>query len=174
MLLQRLDFLLPFEVKLLTVADIDEIYALQAKHHTHHKLYLGRRVTKEDVLEDLTSLPPKAVPDQKFYLGFYQAKQLVAVVDLILDYPSSTCAWLGLIMIKKELVRQGIATKIMHALKGALKREGYQELFTLIPVDQLVAQTFFDTLDFNNGVLTSVYNPALKHEQSAKLRSLVL
>ena len=42
MLLQRLDFLLPYTVKRLTSADVGEILALQAKHLEYHQHYQTR------------------------------------------------------------------------------------------------------------------------------------
>ena len=47
MLLQRLDFLLPYTVKRLTPADVDEILALQAKHSEYHQHYQTNPVTKK-------------------------------------------------------------------------------------------------------------------------------
>lgn len=144
MLLQRLDFLLPYTVKRLTPADVDEILALQAKHSEYHQHYQTNPVTKADILAELETLPSKALPEQKFYLGFYAQDELVVLVDLVLDHPQANCAWLGLVMTEKTKLRQHYATKVLMALRSALKREGYKELMTSSALSDVNAQAFLN------------------------------
>ena len=160
MLLQRLDFLLPYTVKRLTSADVGEILALQAKHLEYHQHY--------------QTSPPKALPEQKFYLGFYVKDELVVLVDLVLDHPKANCAWLGLVMTEKTKLRQHYATKVLTALKAALKREGYKELLTSSALSDVNAQGFLNALGFEQGMVTWVYDPKLGHDIQVVLRGIEL
>lgn len=174
MLLQRLDFLLPYTVKRLTPADVDEILALQAKHSEYHQHYQTSPVTKADILAELETLPPKAVPEQKFYLGFYAQDELVVLVDLVLDHPQANCTWLGLVMTEKTKLRQHYATKVLTALRSALKREGYKELMTSSALSDVNAQAFLNAQGFEQGMVTSVYDPKLGHDIQVVLRGIEL
>lgn len=125
MLLKRLELLTPYQVKLLTQAELEEIYALQKEHPAYHAQFLAHELTKADVLADLTTLPAGVSPEQKFYLGFYEADELILIVDLVLDYPKTQNAFLGLVIGAKKHLGQGKATKVMQVLRSCLKREGY-------------------------------------------------
>lgn len=174
MLLQRLNFLLPYTVKRLTPADVDEILALQAKHSEYHQHYQTNPVTKEDILAELETLPPKALPEQKFYLGFYAQDELVVLVDLVLDHPQANCTWLGLVMTEKTKLRQHYATKVLTALRSALKREGYKELMTSSALSDVNAQAFLNAQGFEQGMVTAVYDPKLGHDIQVVLRGIEL
>ena len=174
MLLQRLDFLLPYTVKRLTPADVDEILALQAKHSEYHQHYQTNPVTKADILAELETLPSKALPEQKFYLGFYAQDELVVLVDLVLDHPQANCAWLGLVMTEKTKLRQHYATKVLTALRSALKREGYKELMTSSALSDVNAQAFLNVQGFEQGMVTAVYDPKLGHDIQVVLRGIEL
>lgn len=57
MLIERLNVLLPYQVRRLTEEDGDEIFALQRRHPKYHALFLNHKAKKADVLSDLTSIP---------------------------------------------------------------------------------------------------------------------
>lgn len=174
MLLQRLEFLLPFTVKPLTQADVSAILAFQAEHPEYHRHYQVEPVTKADILADLQALPARALPEQKFYLGFYQGDELVVLVDLVLDHPQANCAWLGLIMTNAAKLRQGYATKVLTAVKQALKREGYTELLTSTALSDETAQAFLTAQNFSQGVVTKVVEPKLGQLLQVVIRSTEL
>ena len=90
MLIERLNILLPYQVRRLTEEDGDEIFALQRRHPEYHALFLNHKAEKADVLSDLTSIPEGVLPENKFYLGMY------------------------------DVVGQGIGGKIIEMLKQAL------------------------------------------------------
>ena len=117
MLIERLNILLPYQVRRLTEEDGDEIFALQRRHPEYHALFLNHKVKKADVLSDLTSIPEGVLPENKFYLGIYDVDNLVAIADVVLNFPTSKTAWLGLIMVDYDVVGQGIGGKIIEMLK---------------------------------------------------------
>lgn len=112
MLIERLNILLPYQVRRLTEEDGDEIFALQRRHPEYHALFLNHKAEKADVLSDLTSIPEGVLPENKFYLGMY------------------------------DVVGQGIGGKIIEMLKQALMRERFKQLCTLVPIESDVGSFF--------------------------------
>lgn len=150
MLIERLNVLLPYQVRRLTEEDGDEIFALQRRHPKYHALFLNHKVKKADVLSDLTSIPEGVLPENKFYLGMYDVDNLVAIADVVLNFPTSQTAWLGLIMVDYDVVGQGIGGKIIEMLKQALMREQFEQLCTIVPTGSDVG-SFFDAHGFSTG-----------------------
>lgn len=150
MLIERLNILLPYQVRRLTEEDGDEIFALQRRHPEYHALFLNHKAKKADVLSDLTSIPEGVLPENKFYLGMYDADKLVAIADVVLNFPTSKTAWLGLIMVDYDVVVQGIGGKIIEMLKRALMREQFEQLCTIVPTESDVG-SFFDAHGFSTG-----------------------
>ncbi len=150
MLVERLNFLLPYQVRRLTEEDGGEIFALQRRHSGYHALFLNHEVEKSDVMSDLTSIPEGVLPEDKFYLGMYDAENLVAIADVVLNFPTSRTAWLGLVMVDYDAVGQGVGGKVIEALKKALMRERFSQLCTLVPTGS-DAGSFFDAHGFSTG-----------------------
>lgn len=150
MLIERLDFLLPYGVRRLTEEDGDEIFGLQRKHAACHAMYTTREIDMDYVLGDLTSVPDGRSLADKFYLGVYDGDRLVAIVDVVLGFPLPKTAWLGMIMVDAGFTGQGIGGRILEALKHALYRENIIELYTAVPV-KCRAEGFFDAHGFGTG-----------------------
>lgn len=76
----------------------------------------------------MTALPPQKSCDDKFYVGFFEDKSLVAIMDLILDYPVKEIAFIGLFMTNTDYQRKGIGSKIIREVIMYLKSLGYKEI----------------------------------------------
>ena len=106
----KLDFSQKYAVRPLTAGDVDKILALCAENEQFYR-YHPPLATRESVLEDMTALPPGKSAADKHYLGFFDGETLVAVLDLILDYPQDGTAYLGFFMTKKAVQGRGIAQR---------------------------------------------------------------
>lgn len=84
-----------WNVRKLDREDIELIYDLM-KDNTIFYQYHPPFVTRESILEDMEALPPGKEYDDKYYIGFFQDNSLVAIMDLILDYPTENIAFIGL------------------------------------------------------------------------------
>ena len=69
---------------------------------------------RESIQEDLLALPPKKDKKDKYYLGFYKESQLIAVMDLILDYPQQGVAFIGFFMVDQAYQKHGIGSEIIQ------------------------------------------------------------
>ena len=55
----------------------------------------------------MRALPKNKEQKDKLYVGFYDASELVAVMDLILAYPDDETAFLGFFMLKRSFTGRG-------------------------------------------------------------------
>lgn len=153
MLLDRLQFFLgsSLKVKQLSPRAAETVWQLQSQDHTYHQTFQDKVPTLAEIAAEMTLLPEGARQAQKFYIGFYQDGNLVAVMDLVLNYPKVNQVWLGLLMVAKKQQGHGWGQKLMLALFSTLKREGYQvlQLANAQSLDQ--AQAFFRKIGFTKG-----------------------
>ena len=116
-----------YKVKKLEENDIDDIYNLCKNNPTYYK-YCPPNVTKESIKEDMKALPINKTLKDKFYVGLYDDEKLVAILDLILDYPNSDSAFIGFFMLDKKYQGKGVGSKIIEELLHYLKAIGYMQV----------------------------------------------
>ena len=80
------------------------------------------------VKTDLYRVPPKSTLDQKFYIGWFDDNGLIALADVILDYPQDLQAWIGLFMVDGHEQQAGLGSRLLKALEGALARAGFAHI----------------------------------------------
>lgn len=112
-----------YNVREIEASDIDEVYKLCKKNSLYYE-FLNEHVTLESINKDLKALPPRKNYDDKYYLGFYNQGQLVAVLDLIMKFPDNNTAFIGFFMMNYEFQGLGIGTHIINELSMFLKQKG--------------------------------------------------
>ena len=116
-----------FHVRKLKETDMDDIYGLCCKNEVFYQ-YHPPFVTRESILEDMEALPPRKTYADKFYVGFYRESELVAVMDLILDYPRPGTAFIGFFMMNMDLQGRGIGTSVIQQNLSCFKGLGYKSV----------------------------------------------
>lgn len=116
-----------FEVRPLTPGDVDSIYALCAGNERFYR-YHPPFVTRARILEDMTALPPGKDKADKFYLGFYKSDTLIAVMDLILDYPMDHIAFIGFFMTDATCQNRGVGSRLIRELAAHLRASGFTKI----------------------------------------------
>jgi RimJ/RimL family protein N-acetyltransferase len=76
----------------------------------------------------MIALPPNKKENDKFYLGYFKGEDLVAVLDLIINYPDDKTAYIGLFMMNRQFQGKGIGTKIIEDLSLYLKKNGFNNI----------------------------------------------
>ncbi len=114
-----------FSVRRLTSADLPEALLL-CEGNPQYYLHCPPPVTKESILHDMTVLPPRTAPKDKYYLGFFDDNELIAIMDLILNYPNAKTAFVGFFMLKREKQGAGLGSKIVSECFSELSRLGYE------------------------------------------------
>jgi len=112
-----------YMVKQILEEDMGDVYSLCKGNPIYYK-YMKSEPTIENMKEDLTVLPPGKAIDDKYFVGFYKENQLIAIMDLIIEYPNDNTVFIGLFMLNKEYQGLGIGTKIINDTLNFLKKEG--------------------------------------------------
>lgn len=110
-----------YRIHRITEQDIDDVYRLCAQNPRYYH-YCPPPVSRAGILQDLSALPPGVAPSDKYYVGFYQSERLIAVLDLILGYPTTSDAYIGFFMTNASLQRQGIGSGIIQKLCSDLNK----------------------------------------------------
>lgn len=114
-----------YYVRKLTENDVQDIYELSIGNPMFYQ-YCPPYVTKESILEDMKALPPKTDYKDKYYIGFFEQNKLVAVMDLISNYPKEDTAYIGLFMMRRSEQGKGIGSVIISECCQQIKTNGYQ------------------------------------------------
>ena len=83
-----------YEVRKLKDSDAESILDLCFGNAQFYR-YCEAQPTMEQVLNDLHITPPNISMSDKYYVGFFEDKTLVAVMDLIDGYPDADIAYIG-------------------------------------------------------------------------------
>ena len=109
-----------YTVKPITEADIPAVLRLQESNPLFFR-HCPPPPTADAVREDMDALPPGKCPEDKYFAGFWQGNALVAVLDLVLGYPDSQTAFLGLLMLDAAYQGRGIGSRILEGVLQSLK-----------------------------------------------------
>ncbi|MEG1686785.1 MAG: GNAT family N-acetyltransferase [Angelakisella sp.] len=113
-----------YSVAPITEEKMSAVYELCQGNPTYYR-YMKIDVTPEGVAGIAKALPPNKSYEDKFFLGFYQQERLVAIMDLILDFPVPQTAFIGLFMMNKACQGQGIGSEIMGDVLASLAEQGF-------------------------------------------------
>ena len=91
------------------------------QENTDYYTYIKCIPTMESLREQLTILPPGATPEQKQFGGLWEGDTLIAIADLILNWPKDGVVYIGWFMVKKALQRKGIGGRLEEELTGWVK-----------------------------------------------------
>lgn len=116
-----------FTVRQLTESDVSAMLPLAEANPVYYRYHFPAP-SSEDMLEGLTALPPGKTMADKYYVGFFDGKTLTAVLDLVLDYPETGTAFIGLFMLDTAYQGKGVGSSLFSGIAGALASSGYRKL----------------------------------------------
>ena len=116
-----------YVVRFLNQNDVEDILILCKKNELFYK-YTNARPTKENILEDMMVTPPNVDPGDKYYVGFYDANHLVAILDLIDGWPAKDIAYIGFFMVDLGFQGRDIGTSIIGYITRYLKHVGKRKV----------------------------------------------
>ena len=132
-----------YQVKQLTSEDVDAIFALCRTNPMFYQ-YHPPFVTKESIRGNHSpALPPKKDRKDKYYIGFYKENQLIAVMDLILDYPQQGIAFIGFFMVDQAYQKHGIGSEIIQGCIQYLNTCSYQKIRLAIDQGNSQSEAFW-------------------------------
>ena len=111
----------------LTEADAAQVCALMQGNPLFYR-YHPPQPTPESIRTDMTALPPGKAMEDKWFVGFYDGDCLIAVMDLILNYPAADTAFIGLFMTAHDRQGCGLGSRILRDCMARLSAAGYHRL----------------------------------------------
>ncbi len=112
-----------YRVRLLTEQDVPSVLALCQGNPLFYR-HCPPFATAQSILEDMENLPPRTLPEDKTYLGFFDGDMLIAVMDLIRNYPEQDAAFIGFFMTLASQQGNGLGSRIITELCSALSAHG--------------------------------------------------
>jgi len=114
-----------YAVRRLTEADVPAILDLARGNPTYYQ-HMGCEPTSENITHDLTALPPRKTLDDKYFLGYFQDRRLIAVLDLIVRYPNEDTAFIGWFILERTAQGVGLGSALVAELLDFLRTEGFR------------------------------------------------
>ena len=145
-----------YEVKRITIENLQNVErieketALKAfdirhllKRRKKRDLMRSLRLSAKDMRSLIQSIPVDIKTQDAHFVGFYDsAGNLVAVLDLILGYPSENDAFIAWFMVNSSMQGQGIGSSIISDVRASMAAQGYKHLKLKCPI------TADESLDF--------------------------
>ena len=113
-----------YHVRKLNKGDVEQVFSLSCGNTLFYE-YHPPFVTRESILEDMEALPPGKSYEDKFYIGFFDGATLVAVMDLIRDFPEKKIAFIGIFMMNQKYQGKGIGSEIIHDCISCFREWGF-------------------------------------------------
>ncbi|HFU4451274.1 TPA: GNAT family N-acetyltransferase [Streptococcus suis] len=104
-----------FQVRKLTEADLEQVLALYQTNPLYFE-HFPPLPSLESLANDLVDCPPGKSLSDKYFLGFWDKNNLVAILDLIDGDPTEEIAYMGLFMVDANLSGQDLGSRIMAEL----------------------------------------------------------
>lgn len=112
-----------YEIRLIQDADVPLVYELCRRNPLYYQ-YCPPFVTEDSIRRDMAALPPKKTAADKYYVGCFDGRQLVGVIDLILCYPNDQTAFIGFFMTEASIQGKGVGSAIIADLCACLAEIG--------------------------------------------------
>lgn len=116
-----------FKTKKIDEGDISDVYNLCRSNNKYYRT-LKEKPSKKRLTEVISELPEGTNDSQKYFVGFYDKDNLIAILDLITSYPNTNDAFIGWFMVDETLHRQGIGSQLFADIRAALKAQGITNL----------------------------------------------
>lgn len=110
-------------VKKINKEDIPAVYKLCKGNPIYYE-YMKMQPTYENLEEVITELPPGKSLDDKYFIGFWEAEKLVAIMDLIMGFPNDDTAFVGWFMMERACQGKEIGSQIVSDVFAYLKDKG--------------------------------------------------
>ena len=112
-----------YTVRRMSDSDAEDILEF-CKGNTQYYEYCQAEPTLEQVMSDLHLAPSGIGPKDKYYVGFYQDDDLVAVMDLVDGFPKDSIVFIGFFMMSKRLKGREIGSSIIREVSEYMKSKG--------------------------------------------------
>lgn len=117
----------PYSARKLIASDVPRVLALYSGNPEYFR-HCPPSPSRETIQDDMSVLPQGKKANDKYFIGLFEGNSIIAVMDLIDRYPDDETAFIGLLMVAKDLQGHGVGTFIVNALSEALKAKHYKRI----------------------------------------------
>lgn len=129
--------------------DIEPLQDLFRRCTDYYELEEGESTVADAAEHLLLNKPSSLAPEDKIVLGLYsETGLLVAICDLLRNYPSAGEWWIGLLMIDPEYRSAGLGTQILQEVISLANTEQATALWVAPLVQNPKAQRFWERHGF--------------------------
>jgi GNAT superfamily N-acetyltransferase len=142
-------FSLPgYEVRRLASPDREQFQRLHERCGEYILLISGAPPTTDDAQRLLDERPPKTEEGDKFVLGVQGDGKLVAVIDLIRDYPTAGTWWVGNMMVDPCCRGGGFGTGFYRTCEAWMEQRGARQIGLCVQEQNVAAAQFWTRMGF--------------------------
>ena len=112
-----------YSVRGLEESDVEMLVEICKQNTTFYE-YTEAHPTEENILDDMKATPPGIDMSDKYYFGFFNGQELVAIMDLIDGYPKPEIAYIGFFMMNIQYQGRMVGSAIVGEVVGYLQSVG--------------------------------------------------
>ena len=112
-----------YSVRVLEESDVETLVEI-CRQNTVFYEYTEARPTRENILDDMHATPSGITMEDKYYFGFFDDQELVAIMDLIDGYPKPEIAYIGFFMMNPQYQGKQTGTSIIGEVVDYLQSTG--------------------------------------------------
>jgi ribosomal protein S18 acetylase RimI-like enzyme len=122
-------------------------------------LVAGEARAADTALQLLEARPRSVDVTRKHVIGFERGGALIAIVDLLEDYPDEANWYVGLLLLSPDERGRGLGTAIWTAIETWIRGEGGSHARLIVQEQNPDAARFWRTVGFTTNGTTEQYSP---------------
>ena len=101
-----------YSIRIMDESDVKMLVEICKQNPIFYE-YTEARPTEENILDDMKATPPGIDMSDKYYFGFFEGRELVAIMDLIDGYPKPEIAYIGFFMMNPKYQGKQVGSAIV-------------------------------------------------------------
>lgn len=137
-----------FSVKRIKETDVISVINLLRSNRKYYR-QLGIKHAMRNLTDITSELPEGNNKEKTNFVGFYDKdNKLIAILDLITNYPKENSAFIGWFLVDAEKQGQGIGSQIFADVRATMKAQGFNNLQLRLRKDNTQAIEFWRNQGF--------------------------
>lgn len=137
------------KIRILKTEDVDDIQSLCMRCFEFSLLVEGALPQADAGQNILTALPPGKEANDKYVFGVYDGPILIAVIDLIRNYPRDREWYIGLLMIDPQYRAKHLGTTLTNWILNVVSEHGGHQVKLGVVKDNTAGLAFWKKMGFN-------------------------
>ena len=137
-----------YNIELITLNNLEKYVDVFYSNEEYYTITDGK-VADLELCKDVVTYCPDNFPNENvFCLGFYKNENPVAILSILLGYPTPNTLYLGLFIVNSPFHRKGIGIKIINAFISTSKDLGFNKIELSVQDNNISGLSFWKKLKF--------------------------